>query len=73
MNEARREKLHEQNRVLDAVFHAKMKTAQGIEALRAAGEEEAEARRVVLDAARRGNTRRAMDAYWEMKGEQWNQ
>jgi Holliday junction resolvasome RuvABC DNA-binding subunit len=63
------EKFHEQNRVLDAVFHAKMKTSQGVEALQGLGVEAEEARRVVMEAARRGNTRRAMDAYWEMKGE----
>ena len=52
------EKFETQNRILDEVFHARLKTALGIGALRDAGVEATEARRLVLEAARLGKARR---------------
>jgi hypothetical protein len=47
-----------QNRVLDEVFHGKLKTALGIAALRDAGVEAKEARRLVFEAMRNGKAQR---------------
>jgi hypothetical protein len=47
-----------QNRILDEVFRGKLKTALGVVALRDAGVEAKEARRLVLEAARNGKAKR---------------